>query len=166
MIAIGGININVYKIGVHSRNIISLEMTQSNENRLISCFVVFTYCLLCFGKENIGNNDFSFLYKCDWNVYNSTQLLHEMHVKSRIQCAVICLQYQTNCLGFELFRTLSSISCRFFREDFRTNCVSPSTSASSFYRRIDGQGITVSQTTTQLITTSSEVPTTSVSRHL
>lgn len=141
-------------------------MIQSSGIRLILCFVVFTHCLVCFGEENIENNDFSFLYKCDWNVYNTTQVLHEMQVKSRIQCAVICLEYQTSCLGFELFKTLSFTSCRFFREDLRKNCIPPSTSASLFYRRTDVQDVTMSQLITQQMTTHTVFPTTTVSLHL
>ncbi|XP_056009685.1 angiopoietin-2-like [Ostrea edulis] len=134
-------------------------MTQFEGNRLILFLAVFTHCFVSFGEENVENNDFSFLYKCDWNVYNTTQLLHEMQVKSRIQCAVICLHYQTGCLGFELYKTLSVTLCRFFREDLRKKCVSTSTSTSFFYRRttpaITTPEVTTAITTLEVTTTAS-----------
>ncbi|XP_062622359.1 angiopoietin-1-like [Saccostrea cucullata] len=75
-----------------------------------------------------------------------------------------CLQYEMPCLGFELYRMSVATSCRLFHRASRQNCVSSSSSTSSFYGLKNIYEITTSvmQTTTvtEEVTTSVILPTT------
>ncbi|XP_061170008.1 fibrinogen-like protein A [Saccostrea echinata] len=119
------------------------------QNRLIPCILVFFQLALCSGYESIEIYNFSNLYECDWNIYNNTEILKELRVKSKVSCAILCLQYEMSCRGFELYRMSSVTSCRLFYTASRQNCAPSSSSTSSFYRR----KITYEMTTSIILTT-------------